>query len=110
MSKFKVGQKIFVVISRYSRRAQTSHVKIEKIGTKWAYLESYYGRFDIKTGRLDGKERTSPGRVYATEADYLIETKLNEAWRSFQDDVRSVRLPEGLTTIKIERAREALGL
>lgn len=105
---FEVGQRVFVVYSGYGGRARTTHAKIEKIGTKWAYLDRLLGRFDINTNRLDGGKYTSLGRVYNTEYDYQAEIILRDAWASFQSEIQSMNITSGLTTTAIEKARKAL--
>jgi hypothetical protein len=67
---FIVGQELFWVWSNLSKTNQL--VTVTKVGRKWVELSNFY-RFDIKTGWGDGKGRSSPGRIYLSEAAYDAE-------------------------------------
>lgn len=68
-------------------------------------------RFDYKTGYIDGKGFTSPGRVYASEADYHATRAAEVAWRAFLQRLnRQYRKPDGITADAIIEARRLLAL
>lgn len=85
--------------------------EITKLGRKWASLgkmERY--RFDLKTGEIDGQGYTSLGKVYVSEEAYAQEQATDKAWRAFQDQVRNIRAPEGVTPEKLSQALQLLGI
>lgn len=75
MSVWKVGQKVFVVITLNRISPCREYRVITKVGRKWiSYGEGYdRNRFNAVTLRVDGGKYSSPGEVYISEGAYYAE-------------------------------------
>lgn len=72
MPEWTVGQDVWVVPND-RRRFDPHAARIAKIGRKWVTLDKPEWRphrFDPTTGRIDGKNYSSPGTVYRDKATY----------------------------------------
>jgi hypothetical protein len=98
-----VGMMVFVVIDKDRNRVSTFYEAITKIGRKWITIGEGYKpyRFDAETLFLDGGDYSSPGRVYASERDYLESTERQKAWGEFYRRL-SYECPEHLTLDDIQ--------
>ncbi len=120
MPAYKVGDRLFSAEPRTGGRFHTGFVVITKIGRRWAdisrirsdgYGTFAYGRFDIETGKLDGGHFSAPGRVFADEAAWRAQVRLESLWREFRDKVRDQYLiPDRITDINILKAADALNI
>lgn len=105
----KPGDKLFCVTNGYGG-PQTREVEVESVGRKWAYLKGRGGdRFDIKTGRLDGRGFTSNANVYFSEADWCAETEADALFIRFRQSVSYAR-KQGITVASITEAAKLLGV
>ena len=66
---------------------QPCTAKVSKVGRRWISVDGkgYSSmRFDAETGRIDGGAYSSPGKVYASEAEYHETTQKQKACREFR--------------------------
>jgi hypothetical protein len=79
---WQVGMEVCVVRTLNVRDPKPVMEKIIKIGRRWITIDSGFrnDRFDSETNRLDGGQYASPGKIYATEEEYLETTGLRTEW------------------------------
>jgi hypothetical protein len=110
MSKIKpieVGQELYYV-PRDGRQKPYS-VTVTKVGRKWAETSSRGLRFGVSDFIVDGGNYSSPGRVYLSEADWIVERDRRAAWVEFRSKVdRLYSCPEHLTEADINALLAAL--
>jgi len=77
MDKWKVGQKVFVVIVLNQKEPNSGYETITKVGRKWVTCGEGWRerRFCRKTKLIDGGEYSSPGEIYNSEDDYRAENE-----------------------------------
>lgn len=107
MDKSCVGSMVWVV-RRYGKGGYRT---ITKIGRRWVYLDSG-DRFEADDFdmRIDGRGYSSPGRCYASKAEYERSLLINKAWSDTYSRLTYSR-PGCLNDIdSINRVRELVGL
>lgn len=111
--KLSVGTVVHVVFPapRHGAPDRRRDMRVTKVGRVWATLESG-DRFDIASGRLDGKGYASPGRVWESSDEYLRERLLKWAWGQLLDRAASFRHhPPGLVSFNtLRRVSVELGI
>ena len=98
-----LGMDVFVVetLNRITPHKWTGQVT--KIGRRWITVGTTFGsiRFDAETGQIDGGQYMPPGRVWASEQEYLESTEAHQAWGQLCELVRRGR-PEKMSAPEIE--------
>jgi len=110
--KYKIGQKIFAVITVNVRTPDCRVETITKVGRKWiTYGEGWRSRrFNAKTGWIDGGNYGSPGRVYDSEDSYRAEHEANfymhdlyvKMWHKAKPGVQTCDIKEVAKLLHIE--------
>jgi hypothetical protein len=124
--KLAIGQVLYYV-PHDARRGPPFEVSVGAIGRKWASLfhveaidpgcwnstmaGRHYGRCDFN-GDVDGGGYTSPGRCWASKADYIEQESRRLAWLDFVRMVRDTpyTAPPGVSRETINYVSGLLGL
>ncbi len=107
-----VGGSIFVLEKSWGK-PRTYQATVTKVGRKWVEFQRNDGwrskddRFDHESMRLDGGAMGWRGRVYADEAEYVLDCEIERAWTEL---VRSLPhcAPDHMTIDSISRVREMI--
>lgn len=107
MGAWKVGDKGWYVPTD-RRRRDAREIVVTAVGRKWAKF-GVVDRFDLATGWVDGRDFSSPGRVYRSREDWRAATDRYEAWAAFKGKIDMQWSPPPTATIdRIKRADLAL--
>jgi hypothetical protein len=104
---YKPGQTVWLVLS--DNRHTCRPARITRVGRKWATLDDG-NRFDVTNGLLDGRNYSSPGRVWLSSEAHAQHVELVKSWRQLNSATDAYAPPAGLTLERIAQARELLGL
>lgn len=107
---WQVGMTVFVVEDNHRRLIKTEEAVITKIGKKWVYFQKPYGRedrFDAETRYIDGKAYGSPGKVYATLAEYEDQLDRTLLWGQLRQKI-GTQPPAKLSADRIRQLIEEL--
>jgi|SRR6185503_4260576 len=122
---FTVGQTVWFVPARRNALGDAREgreLRVTHVGRKWASLEtiptqpghiSYeFGRCDKATGCIDGKGYSSPGRCWASQAEWQTWAARHNAWQSLRTELQRLwgPVPDGVTLEDMAKVRELLKL
>lgn len=107
----EVGQELWYVPadSRFVA-SQSRSVRVEKIGRKWASLNTQY-RIDINTLWADGGQYSSPGRCWLSRDAWLAEQRRHALWDrlwNLVDRYRVTDIPENAIMAAIKVLEDAV--
>jgi len=108
-SCWSVGQTVFVRRFTLRNLHDLSEEAIVKVGKKWVYLRGNC-RFDMKTGEIDGRGFSSPGRVYLTAREYKVDVEKAALWRKIRDTIGWLAMPAHFTLDTLQRIARDLDI
>lgn len=99
MHKWKVGQRVFVVKSDFSKTTECYYERITKVGRKWITFNEGWKqeRFNAQTMRIDGGKYSSPGQIYLSEEEYKLEHEVKFYLREIK--AKMYYTPQGGVTV-----------
>jgi len=78
---------------------------ITKVGRKWISFKPVAGgmedRFDAETRNIDGKQYSSPGKVYPSLAEYIEQSERGRLWTDFCQKM-PFQAPDSISTDRIK--------
>ena len=109
-NNLKAGQRLWWVFG-YDGEKYSKFVTVEKVGLKWAYLITKYGRMvSLATMRVYTSSGYNDGKCYLNEAAYQDEELAIKMLAEFRKDLNDFSRPVTPTIEQIKKAREVLGL
>ena len=99
----KPGQELWFVPARYCNDRKEYAVTVAKVGRAWATVSNGPNcRFDLETLEFDTGGYNSPGCVYLSQEQWLLEKKRQLIWLNI-GHATSRRLPDHVSVEQLEK-------
>lgn len=92
--KLVAGQELWMVPTDERYRIKARFVRVKKVGSKWAELESDEGRVNIKNGWVDRGLDSSPGRCWSSKEAWEAEERRVAAWEELRKIAADFYVPD----------------